>query len=284
MEYQKNAILTLLKTGVPMTKREIVERLYGSGLSPDCINESLNSLLASRQILRLHGKKIKYEFFRDKPSSSSEFLVNTSNISSSGITELDLEKAHKQTFFDEEFVRHLTLLQRTLGNPNFQKNVDRNIVAMKITLIDVAADTHLSDYANGISIDDLSDYIVTQIPDFDQRVAVGDDSLVEQLASFSHTYSMFSFATMYCQYHNMLIYESDDYAVFDTIVQRRLPIYLQRANICLHNEPIDSYTLAFLSEKQDYKTFNHLVTKLLHNLRTPSKKHYFYCMLRYQAY
>ena len=66
------------------------------------------------------------------------------------------------------------------------------------------------------------------IQDFDIRVSQGDPLLVSQLAESNGQINLFSFASKYCTYHNVEIYERDDYSIFDRVVKDALPYYIPK--------------------------------------------------------
>ena len=135
----------------------------------------------------------------------------------------------------------------------FPENTDVNTVAMKIGVIDVTNSTNLAKYKSKLSLYDVSKLIV-DIPDFDKRVAAGDPELVNIIARNTGAINLFSFASKYCTYHNVEVYERDDYSIFDGIVQKSLPHYL--TGVTAHK--IDTWRTSY-----DYVSFNDCIGKLL---------------------
>ena len=106
----------------------------------------------------------------------------------------------------------------------YPENKDLNIIAMKISVIDLTNTTHLSQYKSKISLYDLANFILN-IENFDERVENGDPELVNLIARNTGKVNLFSFASKYCTYHNFEIYGNDHYSIYDGIVKNTLPFY-----------------------------------------------------------
>lgn len=65
---------------------------------------------------------------------------------------------------------------------------------------------------------------------------------------------MFSFASKYCTYHNVEIYERDDYSIFDGIVRKTLPQYIKG----ISSNKIDSWRTSY-----NYEEFNNCIGEFL---------------------
>lgn len=105
-------------------------------------------------------------------------------------------------------------------------NTDRDIVIHKILLIDYTNSTNLKMYGKkGTSVFSLADKIVAHGAELDQMIQDGRPEAVEKIAGFE-TVNLFSFATKYCCYHNTICYERDDYSIYDNIVAKTIPFYL----------------------------------------------------------
>lgn len=138
----------------------------------------------------------------------------------------------------------------------FKKNVDINVIAMKIAVIDITNSTQLSMYKSTMSLYDLAK-IILEIKDFDKRVAEGDPELVNEIAKESKRIgkvNLFSFATKYCCYHNVEIYDRDDYSIYDSILRDNLSLYIQG----IKKSVIDKCRKEF-----DYRIYNDLIGALL---------------------
>ncbi len=103
-------------------------------------------------------------------------------------------------------------------------NTEKEIVALKIYLINATNSTNLLSHKNKIHISELAE-IITEIKDFDKRVKEGDPELVKELARGNGKVKLFSFASKYCCYHNYLVYGKDDYYIYDTILKKNLYRY-----------------------------------------------------------
>jgi len=138
----------------------------------------------------------------------------------------------------------------------FPNNSDRNLVAMKIGLIDITNSTNLSLFKSKISIDGLSK-IITSITDIDKKIADGDTAIVNKIAKSNGKINLFSFATKYCCYHNICIYERDDYSIFDSVLAKYLPQYFDD----ITENQIQKWRKSF-----DYKSYNDYITNKLDEL------------------
>lgn len=138
---------------------------------------------------------------------------------------------------------------------------------MKIAVIDVTNSTHLSQYKSKLSLYDLAK-VILEIPHFDERLAEGDPELVNLIAKNIGATNMFSFASKYCTYHNVEVYERDDYSIFDGIVKNTLPNYISGLTV----NRINTWRVNF-----DYESFNQCVGKLLdeHNIQIPFRRRKF---------
>ncbi len=149
----------------------------------------------------------------------------------------------------------------------YPANDDLNIIAMKIAIIDVTNSTHLSQYKSQISLYDLANFIL-KIDGFDERLAKGDPSLVNIIAKNTGAINLFSFASKYCTYHNVEIYERDDYSIFDGIVRKTLPHYITG----LTSYKIDSWRVSY-----NYANFNNCIGEYLdkNNIHIPFRRRKF---------
>ncbi len=108
----------------------------------------------------------------------------------------------------------------------FPKNDDREIIAMKISLIDMTNSTNLNKHLRTVSLVKLIDKIMNS--NFDERVSKGDITLVEELSKWTkgEGINLFSFISKYCLYHNFYCYNRDDYAIYDKILNDNIPYYI----------------------------------------------------------
>lgn len=152
-------------------------------------------------------------------------------------------------------------------------NSNREIVALKICLIDVTNSTHLGTHRSRISIDELAK-IIMDIPNFDERLSCGDPRLINELAKSNGKINLFSFASKYCLYHNKEVYGRDDYSIFDSVVAETLPHYVHG----LSAAKIDSWRSNF-----DYKAFADCIQMILdeYGIDIPNRRRKFDLFLWY---
>ncbi len=162
----------------------------------------------------------------------------------------------------------------------YPQNNDEKIVAMKISLIDVTNSTHLSLHKQNINLAQLAKFICKDL-NFDQRVKDGDQSLVNDLAKNIGCTNLFSFATKYCQYHNSIVYNKDDYAKYDHIVCDYLPMYAKMRNVKYNNRSVTSNTIKTLAKNLNNKAFNKIIDDILSEITTSNKKAKFDSLMWY---
>ena len=163
----------------------------------------------------------------------------------------DLEKFHKAVLDDKKYGAENTLIKEILET--YPTNTTKEIVAMKISLIDVTNSTNLSKYKSKISLSDLTTAICA-IEDFDKRVKNGDPTLVKEIAN-QDGINLFSFATKYCCYHNYMIYERDDYSIYDGILKSNLKKYID-----VKENQIEKWR-----KNCDYESYHNLIGEILSN-------------------
>ena len=56
------------------------------------------------------------------------------------------------------------------------------------------------------------------------RDTVGDATLISELAR--NEINLFSFFSKYCLYHNYYVYERDDFAIFDGVMQNHVGVFI----------------------------------------------------------
>lgn len=140
----------------------------------------------------------------------------------------DLERAASEVHNDVKYGREGKLIDLALKkHPN---NNDIEIVAMKICLIDLTNGTNLMrNLGKNGGIYDLA-YKITKV-NFDERVAKGDLTLVNELARWTKDEigkNLFSFITKYCLYHNVHCYDRDDFVIYDSVLADNLYKYISR--------------------------------------------------------
>lgn len=197
-----------------------------------CINRVLNMDVASDTVTSDENETI----------TASSFL----EISAENIEEQNRLVVSSGNYGKEGLIIHDVLNA-------YPANDDLNVIAMKIAIIDVTNSTHLSLYKSQLSLYDLADFIL-KIDGFDERLAKGDPSLVNIIAKNTGAINLFSFASKYCTYHNVEIYERDDYSIFDGIVRKTLPKYIEG----LTSNKIDSWRITY-----NYSKFNDCIGEYL---------------------
>lgn len=167
------------------------------------------------------------------------------------LTVENVERVHRLAMESSQYGVSFAMIHDVLCR--FPENTDRELVAMKISMIDVINSTNLGKYLNRITLGELTDLILS-IRDFDARVAQGDPDLVGQLARSNGKINLFSFASKYCTYHNVDIYERDDYSIFDGVVKKALPHYVPG----LSETKVEKWRTTF-----DYTAFEECIGELL---------------------
>ena len=134
-----------------------------------------------------------------------------------------------------------------------QANIERDIVIHKILLIDYTNSTNLRMYGKkGTSAFFLADKIIENSTMLDQMIREGNPNAVRIIAGFG-TVNLFSFATKYCCYHNTICYKRDDYSIYDSIVAKMIPYYLNIRPSIITNCRIH----------QDYHNYKMIVDSLI---------------------
>ncbi len=144
------------------------------------------------------------------------------------ISNMDLEQALYMVKNDIKYGREGILIDEALRK--YPLNNDISLVAMKICLIDLTNGTNLMrNLGKNGGIYDLADQI-TKV-NFDERVARGDPTLVNELALFTKEKigkNLFSFISKYCLYHNVHCYDRDDYVIYDSVLVNNIYDYISK--------------------------------------------------------
>ena len=136
----------------------------------------------------------------------------------------NIQEEHQNVLDSPDYGNDYKLIYEILNK--YPKNTEKEIVALKIYLINTTNSTNLRRYKQKIHISELAD-IITKIKNFDKRVEDGDPGLVEELAKGNGTVKLFSFASKYCCHHNSIVYAKDDYYIFDTVLKNNLHKYFE---------------------------------------------------------
>lgn len=273
MTEQQIKILQVLNGGNALTRRQIAETIYGAGCDQARIYSALEKLVEEGTVIKRGVRPSYYSVLGEVDlQKSKESTAISRECYVVSLSETALQTAYDAVLSDLTYGTELNLVKRVFSKPLFRENIDVDIVAVKIALIDVTNSTHLHQYKSQINIQELAEFIVKKIPDFDERVSRRDDTLVEELARCNGKINLFSFASKYCFYHNTLIYGRDDYAKYDGIVHNCLPQYLEQEKIAFKGKRVTPNTLNNLRQKVDYKSFNDLVDAVLTNIHLDHKK------------
>src|SRR5690554_6388419 len=165
------------------------------------------------------------------------------------ITNALIEKAHRQVMITDNYGKEDALI--TDAFRKFPQNVDLEIVALKIGLIDITNSTNISRYKSKISAVELAECIIS-IKDIDERIKAGDPEVVNEIAKSNGKINLFSFASKYCCYHNKNVYEKDDYSILDTILKDSLPRYF---------DDITTGEIGKWQKSFKYKEYNNHITR-----------------------
>lgn len=178
---------------------------------------------------------------------------NSSSIEKSylPITAENITCVHQQVLKSTSYGANFAMIHNVLKR--FPQNSDRELVAMKVSLIDLTNSTNIGRHINKISLSELVELILS-IRDFDVRLAQGDPELVSQVARCNGKVNFFSFASKYCTYHNVDVYEQDDYSIFDSVVKDVLPYYIPK----LTKATVEEWRTTY-----NYTAFHNCIGKLL---------------------
>lgn len=181
------------------------------------------------------------------------------------ITEDNIISVHQQVLASTNYGTNFRTIHDVLKR--FPLNNDYELVAMKVSLIDSTNSTNISRYINKISLSEIVELIL-HIRDFDARLSQGDPALVSQLARSNGNVNLFSFASKYCTYHNVEVYEKDDYSIFDSVVKDALAFYIPG----LTKSMIDKWRKTY-----NYVAFNRCIGELLdqNNIQIPFRRRKF---------
>lgn len=181
------------------------------------------------------------------------------------LTKENIENVHQQVLATRDYGSNFRLIHDVLNR--FPQNIDRELVAMKVALIDLTNSTHISTHIKKISLSEIVELILN-IRDFDVRVSQGDPLLVSQLAISNGRINLFSFASKYCTYHNVEIYQRDNYSIFDSVVKDALPYYIPK---------LTKSTIREWQTTCNYVAFNNCIEDLLNqkNIHIPFRRRKF---------
>ncbi len=177
-------------------------------------------------------------------------------------TNEDLDKAAQAVDKDRAYGEEARLIKACFNQ--YPKNTSRELVAMKIGLIDVTNSTNISRYKSKISVPELAD-ILLGIDCLDERIEKGDIALVQEIAVATkvvHDINLFSFASKYCCYHNIFVYGGDAFSIYDTVLHDNIPLYSAR---------ISKRQLNICRESCDYKRYANIIDGILDDNKITTK-------------
>ena len=247
-------IVNLLKTNGTMTQGTLAAAIYGDKNHSSNIYASLTELVKKGIVLRTGRSPSYYSLSGTEvimPEKSVKSPKKYRDVSGDIITNDAMEEIELLVQNTENYGPENELITRCLRR--FPENTDPDIVAMKIGLIDITNSTHLSQHKSKISMVELAD-IISSIPDIDERIAMGDPEVVNEIAKSNGKVNLFSFASKYCCYHNRNLYGRDDYSILDTVLKEYLPRYF------------DDITRGQIQKWQDsfnYRAYNDYISKKL---------------------
>ena len=251
---QKEMIFNLLKTNGTMTQATLAAAIYGDKNHSSNIYASLTELVKKGIVLRTGSSPSYYSLSGAEviiPEKSVKSPKKYRDVSGDIITNDAMEEIELLVQNTENYGSENELITRCLRK--FPENTDPDIVAMKVGLIDITNSTHLSQHKSKISMVELAD-IISSIPDIDERIAIGDPEVVNEIAKSNGKVNLFSFASKYCCYHNRNLYGRDDYSILDTVLKEYLPRYF------------DDITRGQIQKWQDsfnYQAYNDYISKKL---------------------
>lgn len=247
-------IFNLLKTNGTMTQATLAAAIYGDKNHSSNIYASLTELVKKGIVLRTGSSPSYYSLSGAEviiPEKSVKSPKKYRDVSGDIITNDAMEEIELLVQNTENYGPENELITRCLRK--FPENTDPDIVAMKVGLIDITNSTHLSQHKSKISMVELAD-IISSIPDIDERIAIGDPEVVNEIAKSNGKVNLFSFASKYCCYHNRNLYGRDDYSILDTVLKEYLPRYF------------DDITRGQIQKWQDsfnYQAYNDYISKKL---------------------
>lgn len=255
---QKGDIINLLKSNGAMTQGALAETMYGDKNHGPNIYAALIALVNTGVVLRTGSNPSYYSLSgveavipeRVSKSAKKEYR----DVSVDVITNASIEEAEKLVQNTDNYGPENDLISRCLHK--FPLNTDPDLVAMKVGLIDITNSTHLSQHKSKISMVELAS-VIAAIPDIDERIAVGDPEVVNEIARSNGNINLFSFASKYCCYHNRNLYGRDDYSILDTVLKEYLPRYFADVT----KNQIQKWQDSF-----QYKEYNDYITRKLDEL------------------
>ena len=174
----------------------------------------------------------------------------------------DLEEFHKAVGDDSQYGEEERMLERIMKK--YPENNDLDLIALKVSVVDLTNSTQLKNFKSKISLYDISKIILDL--HIDDDLHLGKPEVVQKLAKafkdfkkdeMSNGVNLFSFATKYCAYHNMYAYGRDDFSIFDNVVSDHLYLYSTDKN------PLKKRTPEIWRQNCNYEAYNQYIGDLL---------------------
>jgi hypothetical protein len=267
-----NAIMIFCKEAdKPVTARQILDACFPGKTQP-YINETINRLVQAKELIRddsgrsytvrlpREGEEIPEprDYSRASIGTQSSVL-NAFTMQTMKITEDELEKTARLVKSDPRYGEEAATIASCFNK--FPKNVDSDIIAMKIALIDMTNSTNLSKHLSKVYLSRIVSKIMNS--NFDERIKVGDASLVSELAR--NEVNLFSFFSKYCLYHNYYVHKRDDYAIFDVVIKQHIGKFIAyyEYNGKTYRQPQLHRCVDEMRQTYDYEGFLLLIDTIL---------------------
>lgn len=168
---------------------------------------------------------------------------------------LTLAELQSQVVVNPYYAKSSTALNNLLQSIPHNTSVDEIVV--KIIAIDFFYSTQLKALIKESGVHDLAEFI--QHTDFDNRVRNGCPNIVSDIAENTTDKTLFSFATKYCALHNQIVYNKDDYSIYDSAVARLFPKYAKQ----MGSQKITTTQIEKWRKSRQYQSFNDAIGSFL---------------------
>jgi len=264
----------------PVTARQIIDACFPGKPQP-YINATINTLVQNKKLIRndavrpytirlpLVGEGIPApkDYSKGSRSTYNAFRDRLDEVSVMTITEEALEEAARRVNFDPRYGEEAAIISNCFNK--FPQNDDGDIIAMKIALIDMTNSTNLNKHLSKVFLTNLIGKIKNCR--FDKRVAVGDVTLISELAR--NEINLFSFFSKYCLYHNYYVYERDDFAIFDGVMQNHVGEFISHYEYKgkMYRSSQIKTCIEKMRRAYDYEGYLKLIDTILENNNIQSK-------------
>ena len=216
------------EAGKPITAKQIINTCFPGKPQP-YINSTINNLVQNKLLIRndevrpytvripMDDESIPAPRDYSKGGSATQLAARKNDAKPAiKFTEEELEETAQRVSNDPRYGEEAAIINSCFRK--FPENEDGDIIALKIALIDMTNSTNLNKHLSKIHLARLIEKIKSC--DFDKRVAMGDASLIAELAK--NEINLFSFFSKYCLYHNYYVHQNDDFAIFDGVMQNHV--------------------------------------------------------------